>query len=78
MEDTIAPELKPLLVPKNYYYKSHSEHAGFSEVIANAREGESAPSVDEGAIAEAEVTPAEGGQAASKVAEEIGMSVSDI
>ena len=78
VEDTISPELKPLCVPKNYYYKSHSEHAGFSEMVAKAREGESAPQADEGTIPEAEVRPTEGSQEASKVADDIGMSVSDI
>ena len=65
-------------MPKNYYYKSHSEHAGFSEVVAKAREGESAPQGDDGTIAEAEVTPAEGEKAAEKDTENVGMEVSDI
>ena len=34
---------------KNYYYKAHSEHAGFSDMVAKAREGES---VDGGSVKE--------------------------
>ena len=49
VEDTISPELKSLCVQKNYYYKAHSEHAGFSEMVAKAREGES---VDSGVVQE--------------------------
>ena len=79
VEDTISPELQPLCVPKNYYYKAHAEHAGFSEMIAKAREGESVPQVDDvGTIPEAEVKLVEENQEASKVAEDIGMSISDI
>ncbi|KAM0801218.1 translation initiation factor eIF 4e-like domain-containing protein [Usnea florida] len=33
----VSPELRPQ--PRNYYYKKHSEHAGFSEVVARASEG---------------------------------------
>ena len=41
VENTISEDLKPLVVQKNYYYKAHAEHAGFSEMVAKAREGES-------------------------------------
>lgn len=81
VEETIASELKPLVVPKNYYYKSHSEHAGFSEMVAKAREDVSASQADETAIPEAEITPAEGSRAkaaTAKEGEDMNMEISDI
>lgn len=52
---------------KNCYYKRHSEHAGFSEVVAKARDGK----VADGKIAEAVVKDEEGDKALLKEAEEI-------
>ena len=49
--EKVSPELKPL--PRNYYYKKHSEHAGFSEVVARA--SEKSKKAEEGKIAEAVV-----------------------
>lgn len=56
--DKLSPELKPK--EGSYYYKKHSEHAGFSEVVAKAKEAEDAKKakemrIDSGKIEEAEV-----------------------
>ena len=59
MLDKLSPELKPK--EGSYYYKKHSEHTGFSEVVAKATEAEDAKmarevmKVDSGKIEEAEV-----------------------
>ena len=59
MLDKLSPELKPK--EGSYYYKKHSEHAGFSEVVAKAKEAEDAKKakevmkIDSGKIEEAEV-----------------------
>lgn len=57
--EKVSPDLKPQ--PRNYYYKRHSEHAGFSEVVARA--SEKSKEAEEGKIAEAEVKGAEGDEA---------------
>lgn len=57
--DKLSPELKPK--EGSFYYKKHSEHAGFSEVVAKAKEAEDAKKakevtqIDSGKIEEAEV-----------------------
>lgn len=77
VKETIAPDLKEVLVDGSYYYKRHSEHAGFSELVARARETEPAKTVmvdesegrkgsDDGRIFEAEVDKAEGERALLK------------
>lgn len=59
MLDKLSPELKPK--EASFYYKKHSEHAGFSEVVAKAKEAEDAKEakevtkIDSGRIEEAEV-----------------------
>lgn len=59
MLDKLSPELKPK--EGSFYYKKHSEHAGFSEVVAKAKEAEDAKKakevtkIDSGKIEEAEV-----------------------
>lgn len=68
--DKISPDMNP--PERNYYYKKHSEHAGFSEVVAKARELEA----DEGKIPEAEVKSAEGDRALLEEAED--MDVKDL
>lgn len=55
--DQISADLRPR--EGHYYYKRHSEHAGFSDVVAKANEKE----VDEGKIREAEVMGSEGDRA---------------
>ncbi|KAL6721756.1 hypothetical protein ACLMJK_000861 [Lecanora helva] len=55
--DQISPDLKPR--EGHYYYKRHTEHAGFSGVVAKANEKKA----DEGKIKEAEVMRSEGDQA---------------
>lgn len=57
--EKVSPELRPQ--PRNYYYKKHSEHAGFSEVVARA--SEMSKKAEEGKIEEAEVKSPEGDQA---------------
>ena len=57
--DKLSPELKPR--EGTYYYKRHSEHSGFSEVVAKAKEADDAKrakevaKLDSGKIEEAEV-----------------------
>lgn len=65
--EKVSEPLKPL--PKNYYYKKHSEHAGFSEVVARKSE---AKGVEEGRIKEAEVKGAEGEEAVKGEGEGVG------
>ena len=72
MLEKVSPELKPQ--PKNYYYKKHSEHAGFSEVVARA--SEKSKKAEEGKIAEAEVKGAEGDEALLKDVE--GMDLKEL
>ena len=67
--EKVSPELKPQ--PRNYYYKMHSEHAGFSEVVARA--SEKSKKAEEGKIAEAEVHGPEGDQALLKDVEGIDL-----
>ena len=57
--EKVSPELTPQ--PRNYYYKRHSEHAGFSEVVARANE--KSKMAAEGKIQEAEVRSPEGDEA---------------
>ena len=58
--EKISLDLKPR--EGHYYYKRHSEHAGFSEVVAKANE----KSAGEGKITEAEVKGLEGERALLK------------
>ena len=55
--EQISTNMKPR--EGHYYYKRHSEHAGFSEVVAKANEKKA----DEGKIKEAEVMSLEGDRA---------------
>lgn len=67
-------KLSPNLAPNdksNYYYKKHSEHKGYDEVVAKARLAQ-APKEDEGKIPEAEVKQEESEKALLKEAEEDG------
>ena len=70
--EKVSPELKPQ--PRNYYYKKHSEHAGFSEVVARA--SEMSKKAEEGKIAEAEVRSPEGDEALLKDVE--GMDLKEL
>lgn len=70
--EKVSPELTPQ--PRNYYYKKHSEHAGFSEVVAKAS-GKS-KMAEEGKIAEAEVKGSEGDEALLKDVE--GVDLKDL
>lgn len=70
--EKVSPELKPL--PRNYYYKKHSEHAGFSEVVARA--SEKSKKAEEGKIAEAVVKGPEGDKALLKDVE--GMDLKEL
>ena len=69
--EKISPELKPK--PSAQFYKKHSEHAGFAEVVAKAKALEDATKLvaekNEAKIAEAEVESDEGNQALLKDAE---------
>ena len=75
----LGPELKPR--EGSFYYKQHSEHAGFNDVVAKAKEVEDAksaqtsPSVDDGKIVEAEVQEGEGDMALLK---DEGVDVGDL
>lgn len=65
-------KLSPNLTPKeksNYYYKKHSEHKGYDEVVAKAQSAQ-ASKEDEGKIPEAEVKEEESEKALMKEAEE--------
>ncbi len=69
------------MVEKNYYYKAHSEHAGFSEMVAKAREGESVgDDIGEHEKEEEEGVDVKGGKVDAKVeAREVaGEEMSDI
>lgn len=80
MLDQISPELK--LKDGSWYYKKHSEHAGFNEVVAKAREArlakeaDEAKVVDDGKIVEAEVKEDEGNKALLQDAE--GVEIEDL
>ncbi|KAL9133966.1 MAG: hypothetical protein Q9175_004847, partial [Cornicularia normoerica] len=67
--EKVSPDLLPL--PRNYYCKKHSEHAGFSEVVARA--SEKSKMAEEGKIAEAEVMGSEGDEALLKDVEGIDL-----
>ena len=67
--ENLTSDLKPQ--PRNYYYKKHSEHAGFSEVVAKA--SEKSRRAEEGKIAEAEVKKPEQDQALLKDVEGIDL-----
>lgn len=72
--------LSPNLRPKDgsYYYKRHSEHAGFTDVVAKAKEAQVVQEAkdDQGKIVEAEVKEEEGNQALLKEAE--GEEIEDL
>ena len=70
-------QLSPALRPKegSYYYKKHSEHAGFHDVVAKAKEANEAKD-DNGKIMEAEVQEKEGNAALLKEAE--GVDLADL
>lgn len=80
MRDQISPKLK--LKDGSWYYKKHSEHAGFNEVVAKAREArlaqeaDVAKAVDDGKIVEAEVKEDEGNKALLQDAE--GVEIEDL
>lgn len=67
--EKVSPELRPQ--PRNYYYKKHSEHAGFSDVVARA--SEKSQKAAEGKIAEAEVKSPEEDEALLKDAEGVDL-----
>lgn len=67
--EQISPELKPR--EGHFYYKRHSDHNGFSDVVAKANETKA----DEGKITEAEVMSPEGDRALLR---DEGMSVEEI
>ncbi len=66
--EKVSPELTPL--SKNCYYKKHSEHSAFREVVAKTKEAEGVKSPD------AEVKPEEGDNALLKEAE--GVDIKDL
>ncbi|CAF9907902.1 hypothetical protein IMSHALPRED_006527 [Imshaugia aleurites] len=70
--EKVSSELQPQ--PRNYYYKKHSEHAGFSEVVARA--SERSKEAEEGKIAEAVVKGPEGDEALLKDVE--GMDLKEL
>lgn len=80
MLDKISPNLK--LKEGSWYYKKHSEHAGFNEVIGKAREArlakeaDKAKLVDDDKIVEAEVKEDEGNKALLQEAE--GVEIEDL
>lgn len=68
----VSTELKPK--DGSYHYKKHSDHIGFNEAIAKAKEAEDAKNAkdtanDTGEIVEAEVKEDEGNKALLKDAE---------
>ena len=67
--DNLPSDLEPR--EGHFYYKRHSEHAGFSEVVAKANEKKA----DEGKIQEAEVMSLEGDRALLK---DDGVSVEEL
>lgn len=79
MLDKISPELKPK--EGSWYYKKHSEHAAFNEVVAKAKSARLAKEAAEsktqdGKIIEAEVKEDEGDKALLKEAE--GVEIEDL
>ncbi len=65
-------KLSPNLMPKessHYYYKKHSEHKGYDEVVAKARSAGAAKEA-EGKIPEAEVKEEESEKALQEEAED--------
>lgn len=80
MHEKISPNLK--LKDGSWYYKKHSEHAGFNEVVAKAREArlakeaDEAKGVDDGKIVEAEVKEDEGNKALLQESE--GVEIEDL
>ena len=70
--EKVSPALRPQ--PRNYYYKKHSEHAGFSDVVARA--SEKSQKAEEGKIEEAEVRGKEGDEALLKDVE--GMDLAEL
>lgn len=71
----MTEKLSSHLKPKDFYYKKHSEHAAFTEVVARARTADVAKE-DGGKIVEAEVKPEEGDKALLKEAE--GLRLEDL
>ena len=67
--ENISSELKPR--EGHFYYKRHSDHVGFSEVVAKAN----ATKADDGKITEAEVMSLEGDRALLR---DEGMSVEEL
>ena len=70
--NVMLAKLSPNLIPKeqsSYYYKKHSEHKGYDEVVSKARLAQ-ASKEDEGKIPEAEVKQEESEKALMKEAEE--------
>ena len=65
----VLKELSPEIKPKeaSYYYKRHSEHAGFNEVVSKA--AEAAAAVANGKIEEAKVKEEEANMAMIQEAE---------
>lgn len=80
MLDKISPELKPK--ERSWYYKKHSEHAAFNEVVTKAKnarltkEAAEFKAEDDGKIIEAEVKEDEGNKALLKEAE--GVEIEDL
>lgn len=78
--DEISPELKPK--EGSWYYKKHSEHAAFNEVVTKAKsarlakEAAESKAKDDGKIIEAEVKEDEGDYALLKEAE--GVEIEDL
>lgn len=78
--DKISPELKPK--EGSWYYKKHSEHAAFNEVVTKAKgarlakEAAESKAKDDGKIIEAEVKEDEGDHALLKEAE--GVEIEDL
>lgn len=80
MQDKISPNLK--LKEGSWYYKKHSEHAGFNDVVSKAREArlakeaDEAKALDDDKIVEAEVKKDEGDKALLQEAE--GVEIEDL
>ena len=70
--EKLSPDLKP--IQRNYYYKKHSEHVGFSEVVAKANEKSNEKrAADDGKIPEAEVQAVEGDVAMLRDAQDVDL-----
>ena len=72
VQENISPDMKDLLVPTSIYYKRHSEHLGFNEVVQ--RPNKSDHDKEDGKIHEAEVDAAEGNEALLKEAESVDIT----